>query len=168
MNAPRLAGTYKVTSQIDIAMSQQSVWEIMADFPNVYTWAPAVEQSRSLTSAQTDIGAGRYCKLEGFGEIEEYITVWQEAEGFVYNVTPLGPLHKAFSSWWLSKVSENVTRLEVVFSYDIRFGLFGSMMHKLVMRKKLEQSLPETLRAFKNRVETGTLVRPLLKQLSAV
>ena len=110
------------------------------------------------------VGAGRYCQLDGFGEIEEVITQWNEGEGFVYDVTPLGPLNNAFSSWWLAEQDANTTLLTVTLSYDIRFGLFGKMMHKLVMRKKLEDSLPQTLKALEDRVETGKLVRPLKMQ----
>ncbi len=47
------------------------------------------------------------------------------------------------------------------FSYNIRFGVVGWLMHSLMMRSKLEKSLPETLDAVKKRVETGALVRPV-------
>ncbi len=161
MQAPVLKGTHKVSSHILVNAPQQKVWEVISDFANVYTWAPSVQQSHALTTSETGPGTGRYCKLDGFGEIEEYVTVWQEGEGFVYDVTPLGPLTNAFSSWWLHKINDQTTRLSVVFSYEIRFGLFGSIMHSLVMRKKLQESLPGSLEALKQRVETGKLVRPI-------
>lgn len=161
MQAPTLKGTHKVTSHIAINASQHQIWDVISDFANVYTWAPSVQLSHALTNTETGLGAGRYCKLDGFGEIEEYVTEWQEGEGFVYDVTPLGPLANALSSWWLTPIDETTTRLTLVFSYDIRFGLFGDIMHKLVMRKKLQASLPQTLQALKTRVETGNLVKPL-------
>ena len=168
MKAPILSGKYELVVRIDINASQKKSWEVLEDFNNVYTWAPGVIESHGLGQGEKQVGAGRHCKLDGFGEIDEYITHWQEGTGFVYDVTPLGPLHKAFSSWWLTSKDETNTRLEVVFSYDIRFGLFGKIMHKLIMRGKLEKSLPETLQSVKKRIETGESVRPMLTAAVAI
>lgn len=162
MKAPTLTGKYELVARIDINASQNKSWEVLEDFNNVYTWAPGVVESHGLGLIEKQIGAGRHCKLDGFGEIDEYVTHWQEGIGFVYDVSPLGPLYKAFSSWWLTSIDETNTRLEVVFSYNIRFGLFGKIMHKLIMRGKLEKSLPDTLQSVKKRIESGNLIRPLL------
>ena len=164
MKAPILNGKYKVSSVIDLRAPQSKVWEVLKDFPNVYLWAPSVQESHAIGNKEFGVGAGRHCKLDGFGEIDEYITVWQEGSGFVYDVTPLGPLNRAFSSWWLTANNDHSTRLEVVFSYDIRFGIFGRIMHKLIMRSKLEKSLPDTLKAVKNRVENNPTLNSLIPE----
>ena len=168
MKAPTLAGKYRLVARIDIDASQKKSWEVLEDFNNVYTWAPGVTESHGIGKGDKQIGAGRHCKLDGFGEIDEYITHWQEGTGFVYDVSPLGPLHNALSSWWLTPIDETSTRLEVVFSYNIRFGLFGRIMHKLIMRGKLEKSLPETLQSVKKRIETGASIRPRLTAVTAI
>lgn len=80
-------------------------------------------------------------------------------------MTPLGPLDKACSSGWLSANNKHSTRLEVVFSYNIRFGLLGRIMHTLIMRRKIETSLPDTLKAVKDRVENNTLERQPVNQV---
>ena len=168
MKAPTLAGKYRLVARIDNDASQKKSWEVLEDFNNVYTWAPGVTESHGIGKGDKQIGAGRHCKLDGFGEIDEYITHWQEGTGFVYDVSPLGPLHNALSSWWLTPIDETSTRLEVVFSYNIRFGLFGRIMHKLIMRGKLEKSLPETLQSVKKRIETGASIRPRLTAVTAI
>jgi hypothetical protein len=168
MKAPKLSGKYELVARIDINASQKKSWEVLEDFNNVYTWAPGVTESHGIGKGAKQIGAGRHCKLDGFGEIDEIITHWQEGTGFVYDVSPLGPLHNAFSSWWLTPKDATSTRLEVVFSYNIRFGLFGKIMHKLIMRGKLEKSLPETLQSVKKRIETGESIRPMLTVAAAV
>ncbi len=163
--APKLNGRYQVSEKIVINAKQETVWQVLKDFANVYTWAPSVKQSYALNEKQEGVGIGRHCKLDGFGDIDEYVTQWKEGSGFVYDVTPLGPINNAFSSWWLHKVGDSCTELEVVLSYDLRFGLFGRIMHKLLMRKKLESSLPDGLKALKTRVETGRLIRPLITEV---
>ena len=156
------ARQHQLVATITINDTTENVWSVLKDFDHVYTWAPSVEASYGLNEQQHEVGAGRYCKLKGFGEIKEYILAWDEGRGFVYDVTPLGPLHNAISRWKIIPVNERLCQLEVSFKYDIRFGLLGRLMHALVMRKKLETSLPDTLSALKLRVETGKLCRPLL------
>jgi len=153
MKSPKLKGTYSVTSRIEFNATQEEVWAVLAEFSTVSAWAPQVKESHAIGKGENCVGAGRHCVLDGFGAIDEIITRWEEGTGFVYSVTPLGPLHQAHSSWWLTSKANNKCQLEVVFSYDIRFGLFGKMMHKMIMRKKLENSLPVTLDAVKAQVE---------------
>lgn len=150
---PEVEGKYRVSSSITINAPQAAVWQLLEDFGNVYQWAPGVEKSHSLGNKEKCIGAGRYCKLDGFGEIEEYVTHWQEGNGFIYDVTPLGPLHQAFSRWALTSTGEKTTILSVTLAYNIRFSLLGKFMHRMIMRSKLEKSLPQVLAAVKEQVE---------------
>ena len=149
-------------STITINAPKVQVWAVLEDFNNVYTWAPGVSESHGFGSKQQEIGAARHCKLSDFGAIDEVITEWKQGQGFTFTISPLGPLNNAISRWTLIEVDAQTTRLEVKFAYDIRFSIFGKLMHNLVMRKKLLTSLPQALQAFKQRIETGKLVRPLI------
>lgn len=149
---------------ITINAPKDQVWAVLEDFNNVYTWAPGVSESHGLGNKQQEVGAARFCKLADFGNIDEVVTEWKKGDGFTYTVSPLGPLNNAVSRWTLTKIDAQSTRLEVEFAYDIRFGLFGKMMHSLVMQNKLHSSLPQTLEDFKGRVETGKLIRPYKKE----
>ena len=140
---------------ININAAKEEVWAVLEDFNNVYQWAPGVSKSHGLGDKRQEVGAARYCKLEDFGEIDEVVTEWEQGEGFTYTVSALGPLNNAVSRWTLTQKDSNTTQLEVEFAYDIRFGLFGKMMHALVMKKKLHTSLPQTLQDFKNHMESG-------------
>lgn len=155
MNAPQLNGKYEVKTAIIINTPAATVWDVLKDFGNVSDWAPTVSESHYLTIQTEGVGTERHCHVVGFGNIQEHVTDWYEGQGFAYSVTALGPLAESTSSWWLTRIDDETTKLEVVFSYDIRFGLFGKILHKLVMRKKLEKSLPETLAATKKHVETN-------------
>lgn len=156
---------FSINKTVHIKTTKPKAWEVLKDFNNVYTWAPGVEESFGLTIKQAQVGAGRHCKLDGFGEIDEYVVEWNEGTGFVYDVTPLGPLTNALSRWELLDNGATTT-LKVELNYDIRFGLLGKLMHKLIMRKKLEESLPDTLNALKTRIETGELYRPYKEKLA--
>jgi len=155
---------YLIKSNITINAPLSKVWSVLADFNDVYTWAPTVTHSSGLDEKTNQVGAGRHCKIEGFGAIDEVITQWQENKGFTYTISDLGPFTGGLSRWTLIQESQNKTSINVEFGYELRFSFIGRLLHKLVMRRKLETGFPETLKALKNRVESGRLVRPLLNE----
>jgi uncharacterized membrane protein len=159
---------YSIQLQHTINAPLNDVWAILSDFNNVYTWAPAVTHSGELNDKNNQVGAGRYCTIKGFGSIEETITQWQEKNSFTYTVSDLGPLTGATSSWLLQSKSSTTTTVNIQLNYRLKFSFFGKLLHKLMMRKKLENGIKDTLNALKKRIESGKLVRPLIdKQLLA-
>jgi len=156
-NAPAISGQFEVSAQVTINANTATAWEVLADFYDVYTWVPGVSKSHALNDLPLGVGAARYCKLDDFGSIEEHITHWVDKVGFVYNISPLGPLNNAVSRWWLTPLANQQTILEVTLKYDIRFSIFGQLMHTLIMRNKLKTSLPATLQAVKKQVESKAL-----------
>ena len=161
MKATKLSGKYEVESEIIIDASTAAVWDVLKEFGSVSDWAPAVSKSYYLDSQTSGVGTGRHCDIDGLGSIDEVVTDWQEGVGFSYSVTALGPLDKSNSTWRLTRIGDSKTKLQVILSYDLRFGLLGKILHKLVMRRKLEQSLPDTLAAFKDRLAAVSSNAPL-------
>ena len=145
---------YSAATKIVMNASQKQAWQVLQDFSSVHTWAPAVSDSYQIGKEQKGVGHGRHCDIDGFGGIDEIITQWNEGKGFEYSVTPLGPLAASSSQWKLVKMGETHTRLEVTLSYNLRFGIFGKLLHALVMKSKLQTSLKETGEAVKDRVES--------------
>lgn len=160
MKAPQLPGKYQVRSEVIINATTDEIWDVLKKFGNVSDWAPAVSKSYYIGSQESGVGTKRHCDIDGFGGLDEEVTDWQEGLGFAYSVTPLGPLDTSNSSWWLTRIGENSSKLEVALSYDLRFGLLGKILHKLVMRRKLEKSLPETLISVKNHMANVLSRRP--------
>lgn len=149
---PHTPGAYRVEASIDINAPKENIWQVLSEFTDV-SWAPGVKSSYGIGKEELGVGAGRHCTLEGFGEIDEYITHFSAGEGFVYSVTPLGPLHNTHSSWWITPASNEASRLNIIINYDIRFGIFGRLMHAMMMRRKLQKSMLTTVAAVKDRVE---------------
>ncbi len=145
---------YAVNTRVTIDAKREDVWTMLAEFDDVYTWAPGVTKSYGIGEQKLGVGHGRHCDIEGFGGIEEYITQWEENNGLTYNISPVGPLKNGLSRWAISDAGASKTRLDITLSYNLRFGVLGKLMHLLMVRRKLESSLPATAQAIKNRVET--------------
>ena len=152
-----LKGKYLLKTSIVIEASRQQVWRLLEDFDNVYVWAPAVTHSSCMDASSPGVGHARLCRIKGIGSLEEVITHWVEGVGFIYQVTPIGPLGESVSRWRLKTLDRYRTEVQVELAYDLRFGYLGLIMHKFIMRKKLAASLEETLLAMKAHVEAETI-----------
>jgi ribosome-associated toxin RatA of RatAB toxin-antitoxin module len=153
---------YSLKKSLTIYAPLDKVWEILSDFNDVYTWAPTVTHSYALNTKNQQIGAARHCEIKGFGGIDETVTQWNENSGFTYTVSDLGPLTAAQSHWKIEQIGDKQTKLDIELVYNLKFSIIGKLLHSLVMRNKLSESLELTLLAVKDRVESGKLVRPLI------
>lgn len=160
MKQNQLPGKFRLSARKIVQAPARNVWEVVADFPAVETWAPQVTKSYALGAKERGVGAERHCDIKGFGGIDEAITEWTEGRSLAYRVTPLGPLGVSYSRWTVNEINDTSSEVLVELSYDLRFGLFGRVLHKIMMRRKLKQAFSKSLEALKKRVETGMLVRP--------
>jgi hypothetical protein len=98
--------------------------------------------------------------VDGFGSIEEYITEWNEGTGFTFRVTSVGPIRAAFSKWNTepSSSDKGKTLVTTEVEYSTRFGLIGSAMNVLIMRRKLQHGIVQIHAGLNHHVTTGELV----------
>jgi len=153
MQTSKAKGTYKIQANTVINNSQEIAWALLSEFDNVYKWVPTISSSKGQGLEKVGVGHGRNCVIDGFGSIDETITLWSEGEGFEYDISPIGPLYGATSRWELAENKNGQTVLTVTLVYSVRFGLFGKMLHSMMMRKKLSGSLSGTLNTVKNVLE---------------
>lgn len=155
----------KAESHIVIDAPVEKVWEVLADFGNVYRWAPTVTKSYSTSENNSGQDASRHCDVAGFGSIEETVTEWNDGQKFEYSFTGAGPISGGYSSWSV-KAQGDKTVVYTTLRYGVRFGPIGSLMNALIIRRKLRQSLATTLEGLKQHVKTGEQIgtdfRPLV------
>ena len=152
-------------SQIIIDAPVEKVWEVLADFGEVYRWAPTVTKAYSTSENSNGRDASRHCDVAGFGSIEETVTEWNDGREFTYSFTGAGPISGGYSTWSV-KPQGDKTVVYTNIRYGVRFGPIGSLMNAMIIRRKLRQSLAVTLEGLKRHVKTGELIgadfRPLL------
>ena len=147
----------KVSGQIVIDAPAERVWEVLADFGGVQKWAPGVTESHSTSSNNSGVDAARHCDIPGFGGIEEYVTEWSEGVGFSYKVEPFGMIDESTSTWKITPQGDK-TLVYTELNVNMRFGLFGSLMERLVVRRKIEKGTRNGLEGLKQHVMTGELI----------
>jgi len=153
MQVSKARGAYKIQTDIVINCSKQKAWALLSEFDSVYKWIPNISASHGQGKQKVGVGHGRHCVIDGFGAIDETITLWSEGEGFEFEISPVGPLYGATSRWELREQASKDTILTVTLVYSVRFGVFGKMMHKMIMRKKLTSNLNSILKTVKSVLE---------------
>ncbi len=147
----------KVSGQIVIDAPAERVWEVLADFGGVQKWAPGVAKSYSTSNSNSGSDAARHCDIPGFGGVEEFVTEWSEGVGFTYRVEPFGLIDESSSTWRITPQGDK-TLVHTELNVNMRFGVFGSLMEKLFVRRKIEKGTRNGLEGLKQHVKTGELI----------
>lgn len=123
-----------VSSEIHAPVA--TVWDILADFPNVADWNGGVKKSYSTNEQSDGVGASRHCDLVPAGTLEETIKEWHPHEKMVISIdsSTKSPLKKGLGTIGLSDGGSDSTTVSVSLDYDLKWGpvgnLMGPMMHK--------------------------------------
>ncbi len=142
-----------VSRQIEINAPADEVWGAIADFGGVYKWAPNVTSSYSTTEANGGVGAGRHCEVPGFGGIDEEIVAWKEGHSYKYQVENIGPIGKLVNEWSVTSDGDR-SLVTTSVSYNMRFGLLGALMDRLMVRRSIRKAMVQSQGGLKVYVES--------------
>ena len=100
-------------------------------------------------------GLSRHCDLKPKGWVKERVIAWELHEAITMELyESQWPLE--FMRWRTVIAPDGAgTRVSQQMEYQVKFGLLGALMDKLVMRRKLNQTLSEVFVSLKRFVETG-------------
>lgn len=122
----------------EIEASRSTVWDVLADFPNIAAWNTGVKKSFSTSDASQGVGAKRHCDLAPMGALEETIQVWEPEARLEISIDSAEglPIRHGLAAFTLQP-SESGTRVTVAYSYQPKFGVVGQMMGRFVMDRQL-------------------------------
>ncbi len=147
----------QIKSEIKINAPKEEVWEVLGDFGGVSKWAPTVAKSFSTTTATEGVGCERKCEIPGFGNVSERITEWDEGTRIKYAVEGVGPMKSMTSGFSLRREGKE-TLASMTVNFQMKFGIIGALMDRLMVRRKISKQVQITLAGLKHHVETGELV----------
>jgi hypothetical protein len=119
----------------------ERVWALLSDLEAVRHYNPTVRAASVKGSRRTGIGAERVCDLEPKGRVVERVTHWEEGRAVGLEV--------AESDWpirfmrWVTRVepADKGSLITQKLEYAVKFGPAGWLLDRLVMRRKLSDTL---------------------------
>lgn len=164
----------EITRHITINAPAHEVWDVLADFGNVYKANKGITTSK-LTSTQTEgVGTTRACDLTMMNAtLLERITGWEEGRRLdidIYDWKNL-PGMKTMGASFILEDHGDTTSLTAIMRYDLKWGTVGKAMDATMMRAMNVKGWEEFVAGIKHHVETGEIVdkstrldRTLVKQ----
>lgn len=151
----------KITREVWIDAPKDQVWEVLADFGNIYRFNPTVPNSHSTSEQTSGLGATRHCDFGGSGSsIEERIIEWKEGESMTIDIYEgvKTPPFKTAGATLSVKENKGGTLVSGTMAYELKFGPVGGLMDSMMVRSQFEKAWTGVLAGLKSYVETGEQV----------
>ena len=124
--------TVERTATIDTM--PDAVWNVLADFAAISSWAPNVDHSCLLSNQTEGVGMVRRIQTSGTTVIET-VETWNAGEELGYRITGLPPVIKSVTNTWRLSPSGDATAVILTTEIDAGQRPPQKVIAKVVGRK---------------------------------
>ena len=141
---------------ITISASPEEVWAVLADIGSISVWNPGVQFSELTTPGDVGVGATRRCELGGKNYLDEEVVLFEPHHRMTIRIKDTNlPFDSADIRFFLEP-SGGQTIVTVSPEYQLKFGVVGRLLDKLIVGPQYRKGMQGLLRGLKNHVETRT------------
>ena len=164
-----------IIREIWVDAPQSGVWDVLADFGNIYRFSPTVRKSYSSNDKPSGLGAERHLELsfEGSSGYERIIE-WHDGQKMkleLYDGQGMPPWKSAIVEFSVREHNGG-TMVRGAINYDMKFGPIGALMDRFMIQPQFGEAFGSQLAGLKHHVETGEEVTEIeglpMDQLVAV
>ena len=141
-------------------VSKETLWNVLADFPNIADYVDSVKASAAIGEQDSGVGATRHCNFAGVGAAEEEIIEFETGDRLVillYKAFGM-PMKQSVTTFSLTEIDPHSTRLTMRAEIEAKGGLLSPLVAKLLERRlpKAAQRTVTDLTASAERVALTT------------
>ncbi len=141
---------------ITISASPEEVWAVLADIGSISVWNPGVQLSEQTSPGDVGVGATRRCELGGKNYLDEEVVLFEPHHRMTIRIKDTNlPFDYAEIRFFLEP-SGGQTIVTVSPEYQLKFGVVGRLLDKLMVGPQYRKGMQGLLRGLKNHVETRT------------
>ncbi len=160
----------EVSSEIEADMSMPQAWDKLRDLSMPHNYVQGLTKTEMTTELREGVGASRQVFSKSRPPVDETVVVWDEGHGFLLKLhygdnDAQGPFKRSFFSYAIEHAGDK-TVLKNTMQYEMKWGLFGTILDKLFLRKVYRAVVRDVVIAQKAFYESGeATTAEKLKQL---
>jgi ribosome-associated toxin RatA of RatAB toxin-antitoxin module len=123
-----------------IAADANAVWDVLADFGSISSWAHSIDHSSILNQRIEPVGTTRRIQV-GRNTVVERITEFEQSRVLAYDVEGLPkPLRRFNNRWSLQPTQDGSTVVTIASTAEIGSGPIQKLAERVVCRLQLRQT----------------------------
>jgi carbon monoxide dehydrogenase subunit G len=123
-----------------VAAAPNAVWDVLADFGSISSWADNIDHSCILNHGSEPIGTTRRVQI-GRNTLVEQITRFDTTRTLAYDVDGLPKRVRRFNNRWsLRPADDGTTVVTLTSTVDIGSGPMQKLAERVVCRAQVRQS----------------------------
>jgi uncharacterized membrane protein len=154
--------TTTIHNSIDIDATPEQVWAVLADLDGLATFDPFVETSTLLGDKRECLGAQRKCTVKPKNWFDEEITVWEPHRRLQFSIIDCNLPTRSLTHTYTLEPSASGTHVAQVMRYEMKLGLVGQALNRLIIRRKSDQQIKGFFAGLKARVEADAAAQVVL------
>lgn len=141
-------------NEITINAPIEKIWAALANIEELENYDPTVKKSTPTTPAKTGADASRKVDMrDGKNWFEEKVTICEPNKTLEFELTACSfPVHQLKHTYSFH-MAGNETTVKQVMRYQVKFGWLGSILDRLMIRKKSNAGIRLFLAGLKAYVE---------------
>jgi ligand-binding SRPBCC domain-containing protein len=145
----------RIVNEVTINAPVEKIWGILSNLELLDKYDPTVKKSTLISKENSGIGAKRkVLMLDGKNWFEEKITVFQPNQALTYQLTDCSFPIKGLLHSYSFEIAGNQTRVEQIMEYTVKFGLFGKLLDRIMIRKQSDNGIKKFFAGLKSYSET--------------
>ena len=153
-----------VRAECPVDLDLAAAWQRLRDLSMPHMYIPGLTAVRFSGPQHEGVGTHRRVQFGRLPTMDETVTEWRAGEGMTLRLRlgdrgPLPPLREHFFDYGLAEREGHVWLVNRM-RYTVRFGLLGTLLDRLLLRRVIGRQLRNITLAQKLYYESGKRVTP--------
>ncbi len=145
-----------LNNEITINAPIEKIFQSLAEMEGLEKLDPNVKKSTSLSQMKSGFGAKRKVDMkDGKNWFEEKVTDFKPNESLTYELTACSFPVQSLKYTYTVEQYGNETKVRQVMAYKIKFGLFGKILDRLMIRKQYNKGIQGFFTGLKSFAESN-------------
>mgnify|MGYP000305888851 CR=1 FL=1 len=143
-----------------LSYTADTVWEKWDDVSGIYKFHPLIKRSPITSKELSGLGTQRVCYFEDGNELTEQVIKYNADErsmSLSINADFM-PIKNASADIIVTSLGGTLAQVDFRMNFDAKFGIFGLILAKIVMKPKIKGMLNQLLDGLDTHLASGEVV----------